>query len=171
MAAPTTAATARKYQPKTTTKYQTFPIRRCFKIYAGKDLCWSLFLIQVQSSTCSFTNKKTPVQVFSCEIIKNTFFIEHLLTTASGRAQDFTKNGLNSNSYWYFQSLLSKRFRFFFTFLIFIFYFIFTFLRFMRTVDSWSFSQKLIANVFLVLEFSLPLELHQMLSLAFHLAN
>ena len=26
------------------------------------------------------------------------FFIEHLRTTASGRAQDFTKNGPNSNS-------------------------------------------------------------------------
>ena len=31
--------------------------------------------------------------MFSGEIIKNTFFIEHLWTTASGRAQDFTENG------------------------------------------------------------------------------
>ena len=43
-------------------------------------------------------SKKRLTQVFSCEIIKNTFFVEHLRMTASGRAQDFTDNGSNSNS-------------------------------------------------------------------------
>ena len=43
------------------------------------------------SSTCSFMNKETPVQVFSFEVIKNTFFIKNLQTLASGRAQDYTK--------------------------------------------------------------------------------
>ena len=49
-----------------------------------------------------YQKKDIPRQVFSCEIIKNTFFVEQLRTTVSGRAQDLTKKGPNSNSQWYF---------------------------------------------------------------------
>ena len=49
----------------------------------GKDS----FLIKLQTSPCNFIKKETLAQVlFSCEfceISKSTFFIEHLLTTAS----------------------------------------------------------------------------------------
>ena len=69
-------------------------VRRCsvessFKSYAeftGKHQCWSLFLIKLQTGgACSFI-KKTPAQMLSCEIcetFKNTYFEEHLWTTAS----------------------------------------------------------------------------------------
>ena len=56
-------------------------VRRCFERYTGKDLCWSVFLIKFQVFSL-----QTLTQVFSCEIIKNTFFINHLGTTVSGRA-------------------------------------------------------------------------------------
>ena len=41
--------------------------------------------------TCSFIKKETLAQVFSyefCEIFKNTFFAEHLWTTASERYEN-----------------------------------------------------------------------------------
>ena len=48
-----------------------------FAKFAGKHLCQSIFI-----------KKETlPAQIFSCEfceIFKNTFFTEHLLTSASG---------------------------------------------------------------------------------------
>ena len=47
-----------------------------FAIFAGKHLCWSLFL------------KRDSRQVFSCEyceILKNTYFEKHLRTAASGK--------------------------------------------------------------------------------------
>ena len=43
-----------------------------------KHLCWSLFLIKMEAW-------ETPAQMFSCEIskiFKNTYFEEHLRTTA-----------------------------------------------------------------------------------------
>ena len=46
----------------------------------GKHLCQSLL-----QATCNFIKNETLAQVFSCEfceISKNTFFTEHLLTTA-----------------------------------------------------------------------------------------
>ena len=55
MAAPTTAA-SKKYQP-ITTKYQAIHIR-CFKIYTGKDLCWSLFLIKFQVFSLQLYQKR-----------------------------------------------------------------------------------------------------------------
>ena len=52
--------------------------------------------------SCSFIKKEAPALEFFFEIIKNSFiirsFIEHLRTTAAGRAQNFTENGPNSNS-------------------------------------------------------------------------
>ena len=44
------------------------------------------FLIKLQASACNFFKKETLAQVFPCEfceISKNTFFTEHLWTTAS----------------------------------------------------------------------------------------
>ena len=43
-----------------------------------------------QENTCNFIKKETLAQLFSCEfcqISKNTFFTEHLWTTASTRSQ------------------------------------------------------------------------------------
>ena len=52
-----------------------------FTNFTGKPLCWSLFLINFQAF-----RRATPAQVFSCEIceiFKNTYFKEHLRTTAA----------------------------------------------------------------------------------------
>ena len=57
-----------------------------FAKFTGKYLSKSLFLIKLQISACNFTKKETLSQVFSCEfceISKNTFFTEHLRTTAA----------------------------------------------------------------------------------------
>ena len=46
----------------------------------GKYLCRSLFLKTLQAKSCNIIKKKTPTQVFFCEIcemFQNTFFIEH----------------------------------------------------------------------------------------------
>ena len=79
MAAPTTIAT-KKYQP-ITRKYQSIHIRRCFKICSTKDLCWSLFLIKYQVFSLQLYQKEILTQLYSCEIVKNTFF----LSNTSGR--------------------------------------------------------------------------------------
>ena len=49
-----------------------------FAIFTGKHLCWSLFLVQFQSSTYNFTKKEILAQVFSCEFSRS--FWEHLFT-------------------------------------------------------------------------------------------
>ena len=62
-----------------------------FKMFTGKYLCRSLFLNKVAglSSTARPSNllkKDTPTLVFSyqyCEILKNTYFEEHLQKAAS----------------------------------------------------------------------------------------
>ena len=56
-----------------------------FAKFTGKHLSQSLFLNKVAGSW-NFIKKETLAQVFSCELFeisKNTFFIEHLWTTAS----------------------------------------------------------------------------------------
>ena len=53
-----------------------------FAKFTGKHLCQSFFY-----QACNFIKKETLAQVFSCEfyeIFKNTYFEEHLRTTASG---------------------------------------------------------------------------------------
>ena len=48
----------------------------------------SLFFSKVAGEACNFIKKETLAQVFSCEfceISKNTYFTEHLWTTASGK--------------------------------------------------------------------------------------
>ena len=96
MAASTTKTASKKYQPARR-KYQPIQVWKCFKISWRKDLCR-----RVRSSACSLYKKDIRRQVFSCEIIKNTFFIEKRWTTVSERAQDLTKKGPNSNFQWYF---------------------------------------------------------------------
>ena len=57
--------------------------------FTGKKLYQSLFLIKLQGN---FIKKETLAQVFSCEfyeIFKNTFFTEHLQTTASKCTKPF----------------------------------------------------------------------------------
>ena len=57
-----------------------------FAKFTGKHLCQSLFFNKADSEACNFIKKETLTQVFSCEFCvssKNTFFTEHLWTTAS----------------------------------------------------------------------------------------
>ena len=58
---------------------------RNFAIFKGKHL--------YRPQACNFIKKETLAQVFSyefCKISKNTFFIEHLRTTASERKRAHT---------------------------------------------------------------------------------
>ena len=48
-----------------------------FAVFTRKFLCWSLFLIKLQARRPAFLLKKRHQQY--CEIIENSFFIEHLL--------------------------------------------------------------------------------------------
>ena len=57
-----------------------------FANFTEKHLCWSLFLMKFQAFRSAALLKKDPTQVFVCEIFeifKNTYFEEHLRTTAS----------------------------------------------------------------------------------------
>ena len=63
-----------KYKQNTIQK----AVLKNFHIFTGKHLGWSFFLIKLQL--------QTPTKVFSYEyfeILKNTYFEEHLRTTAS----------------------------------------------------------------------------------------
>ena len=69
-------------------------VLRNFAKFTGKNLCQNLFF----NKNCNFTKKETLPRVFSCEfykISKNTFFTEHLRTTASERE---TLNGYKRNT-------------------------------------------------------------------------
>ena len=53
------------------------------------------FLIKLQAFSLQAFLKETPTQVLSCEvweILKNTYFEEHLQTTASGAKKAVVKN-------------------------------------------------------------------------------
>ena len=61
-------------------------VLRNFTKFTGKQLFQGLFLSKVAGQVCKFIKKETLAQVFSCEfceIFKNTFFTEHVWTTAS----------------------------------------------------------------------------------------
>ena len=62
-------------------------VLRNFLKFTGKHMCQGLFFNKVASlRPATLLKKKTPAEVFSCEfceISKNTFFTEHLRTTAS----------------------------------------------------------------------------------------
>ena len=53
--------------------------------FTGKHLCWNLFLVKLNpfSGLLIYQNKKRLQHRFFCEIFKNTYFEEHLRTTAS----------------------------------------------------------------------------------------
>ena len=62
-----------------------------FAEFAGKQLCWSQFLIKFHAFRSATLLKKTPAQVFSREfheIFHYTFFTEHLRATASIYSED-----------------------------------------------------------------------------------
>ena len=79
-----------------------FSVKRFTRIltkFTGKHLCQSLFLMMLQATknsqentcarvsflACNFIKKETLAQMFSCEscqISKNTFFTEHICTSA-----------------------------------------------------------------------------------------
>ena len=59
------------------------------------------FLIKLQAQVCNFIKKETPAKMFSyefCGISKNTFFTEHLWTTASEVLLIICNNFVNSIS-------------------------------------------------------------------------
>ena len=61
-------------------------VAKTFANVTGKHLCWSLFLMKLQSG-------RTPAQEFSCElceIFKNTVFID-TLTASTSMKERFTK--------------------------------------------------------------------------------
>ena len=79
MAAPTIATASKKYQA-TAIKYQAIQIRN-FKIYTGKDLCWSLFLIKFQVFSLQFYQKRdSDTGVFLGNYYEHVF-----LSNTSGR--------------------------------------------------------------------------------------
>ena len=62
-----------------------------FAEFAGKQLCWSQFLIKFHTFRSVTLLKKTPAQLFSREfheIFHYTFFREHLRATASVYSED-----------------------------------------------------------------------------------
>ena len=61
-------------------------VLKYFSIFIGKDLCWSLFFNKVAGLQVRNFIKQTLTQVFSCEyceILKNTYFEEHLRMAVS----------------------------------------------------------------------------------------
>ena len=61
-------------------------VLKTFADFTGKYQCWSLFLVKSFSGRQIYQNKKRLQHRFFCEIcegFKNTYFEEHLRTTAS----------------------------------------------------------------------------------------
>ena len=61
-------------------------ILKSFANFTGRHLCWRLFLKNLQTEGLQLHKKKTPTQVFSCEvceIYKNTFSYRTPPVTAS----------------------------------------------------------------------------------------
>ena len=60
-------------------------VLKTFTNFTGNYLCWSLFLIKLQAWGSATLLKRDSTQLLSCEvceIFKNTYFKEHLWTTA-----------------------------------------------------------------------------------------
>ena len=63
------------YRSSWSQKFFKIGVLKNFTIFQGKHLCWSFFLIKLQTWTTLL--KETPTQVFSCEyceIFRNSFF-------------------------------------------------------------------------------------------------
>ena len=59
---------------------------RNFANFTKKRLHWSLLLLKLQAPGLQLYEKGTPTQMFSCEIcdiLKNSYFVEHLRAAAS----------------------------------------------------------------------------------------
>ena len=54
-----------------------------FQKFAGKHLCWSLFLIKLLPATLLKRDSNTDVSFKICKIFKSIYFEEHLLTAVS----------------------------------------------------------------------------------------
>ena len=75
-----------KHKQQSSGCVQSKDVLKNFANFTGKNLCWSLFLIKLEFWGPATLLKKTPTQVFSCEIyklFKNNYFEEHLSTSAS----------------------------------------------------------------------------------------
>ena len=79
MAAPPTTTASKKYQAATT-KYQTIHINY-FKIYTGKDLQWSLFLIKFQVFSLQLYQKRDS----DTGVFLWTYYEDVFLSNTSGR--------------------------------------------------------------------------------------
>ena len=83
----------RMYQLTVSSSHRRYSMKKGvlknFTKFTGKHLCESLFFnkdADLRPEACNFIEKETLAQVVSCEfceISKNTFFTEHLWTTAS----------------------------------------------------------------------------------------
>ena len=65
--------------------HEGYSVKKVFLEISQNSCARDSFLIKLQA-TCNFIKKESLAQVFSCEsceVSKNTFFIEHLLTAAS----------------------------------------------------------------------------------------
>ena len=79
-------------------KISTKSIRRCFEIDTKKYLYWNLSLTKSQVFSLQlYQKKRLRYRCFPFKLLRTRFFVEHLRTTASARAQDSTKKGPNSN--------------------------------------------------------------------------
>ena len=70
-----------------------------FAIFRGKHLLRSFFLIKLQVWSPVIVLRETPIQVFPCEyckIFRNTYFEEHLRTTASAFPSKSMIRGFNT---------------------------------------------------------------------------
>ena len=76
-----------------------------FAKFTGNHHRWSLFneVVERRRQAYYFIKKETPRQVGICKILKNTFFIEQLVTTTSGYIRILT-----AKKFQYKSSLLAK---------------------------------------------------------------
>ena len=95
MAAPTATTALKKHQP-TTANVNQFKSKGVSKYTQGKNYAEVWSLLGLQSSTLS--KKRLWHRCFSMKLLRTRLFIEHLRTTTSETAQDFTKNGPKNNS-------------------------------------------------------------------------
>ena len=67
-------------------------------IYKKKSVLKSLLIKNSGLQPAALSKKRLQYRCFLVKLLRTPLFIEHLETTASGRAQDFTKNGPNRKS-------------------------------------------------------------------------
>ena len=96
MAAPTTRTVSKNInQQQQNIKQFTSGVS---KYTQEKSALKSLFNTVSGLQPAALSKKRLQHRGFLGKLLGTHFFIEHVRTIASGRAQDFTKNSLNSNS-------------------------------------------------------------------------